>query len=36
VLAGDTVESLAARVLECEHRFLVETLVRINSGEIVL
>lgn len=36
VLAGDTVESLAARVLVCEHRFLVETLVKITSGEIKL
>jgi phosphoribosylglycinamide formyltransferase-1 len=36
VLAGDTVDTLAARVLETEHRFLVETLARILSGELVL
>jgi phosphoribosylglycinamide formyltransferase-1 len=36
VQAGDTAESLAARVLTREHRFLVETLVRITSGKITL
>lgn len=36
VLPGDTVESLAARVLEREHQFLVETLVKITTGEIKL
>jgi phosphoribosylglycinamide formyltransferase-1 len=36
VLAGDTVESLAQRVLEQEHRFLVETIDKIVSGEITL
>jgi phosphoribosylglycinamide formyltransferase-1 len=36
VRAGDTVESLAQRVLEQEHDLLVETLVRIASGDIVL
>jgi len=36
VAPGDTVESLSARVLDCEHRFLVETLVRIESDEITL
>jgi phosphoribosylglycinamide formyltransferase-1 len=33
---GDTVETLAARVLEHEHRLLVETLRRIVSGELRL
>jgi phosphoribosylglycinamide formyltransferase-1 len=33
---GDTVESLAGRVLEREHVFLVETLDRIVHGEIPL
>ncbi len=36
VLAEDTVESLAARVLKCEHMFLAETLVGITRGEIAL
>jgi phosphoribosylglycinamide formyltransferase-1 len=36
VLPGDTAESLAARVLEREHTFLVETLKRIVEGEIAL
>jgi phosphoribosylglycinamide formyltransferase 1 len=36
VVAGDTVESLAARVLEREHAFLVDTLARIVSGELAL
>ena len=36
VLAGDTVESLAQRVLACEHRFLPETLGRITRGELAL
>jgi len=36
VLAGDTPESLAARVLEQEHRLYPETLQRIASGEIDL
>ena len=36
VLERDTVESLSGRVLECEHRFYVETLQRIGSGEIDL
>jgi phosphoribosylglycinamide formyltransferase-1 len=36
VVAGDTAESLATRVLEQEHRFLVETIGHIISGEIVL
>lgn len=36
VLAGDTVESLAARVLVREHAFLVETLGKIIRKEIVL
>lgn len=36
VLAGDTVESLAQRVLEQEHHFLVETIGKIVSGEITL
>jgi phosphoribosylglycinamide formyltransferase-1 len=33
---GDTVDSLAARVLEREHGFLVETLQAIASGRIAL
>jgi len=33
---GDTIESLAERVLVVEHRFFVETLAKILSGEIVL
>ena len=36
VLPGDTAESLAARVLEREHSFLVETIGKIISGEIAL
>jgi phosphoribosylglycinamide formyltransferase-1 len=36
VLPGDTVESLAARVLEVEHALFPETLVRIARGEIEL
>jgi phosphoribosylglycinamide formyltransferase-1 len=36
VLAGDTVESLAQRVLACEHRFLPETLGRIIGGKLAL
>jgi phosphoribosylglycinamide formyltransferase-1 len=36
VLADDTAESLAQRVLEQEHRFLVETIGKIVSGEITL
>ena len=36
VLPGDTVESLAARVLEVEHALFPETLTRIARGEIEL
>jgi phosphoribosylglycinamide formyltransferase-1 len=36
VLPGDTVESLAQRVLQREHEFLVEMLVRIVSGAVAL
>jgi len=36
VLVGDTVDSLAERVLEREHVFLVETLARIVSGALTL
>ena len=36
VLADDTVESLAQRVLEQEHRFLVATIGKIVSEEITL
>jgi len=36
VLREDTVETLAARVLEREHQFLVETLVQISDGRIRL
>ncbi len=36
VALGDTVESLAARVLQREHEFLIETLQGIASGSIRL
>ena len=36
VLEGDTPESLAARVLECEHTFIVEVVNDIVSGRIRL
>lgn len=36
VMAGDTPESLAERVLEAEHELYAETLQRIASGEIKL
>ena len=36
VVRGDTVDSLAARVLEAEHALYVETLARIARGEIRL
>lgn len=36
VVPGDTVESLAARVLKREHEFLVETLVRIADHTLPL
>ena len=36
VLEGDSVETLAARVLEREHTFLVEVIARIEIGEIPL
>jgi len=36
MLSGDTVESLAARVLDREHAFLVETLAAIVSGAVKL
>ena len=36
VLTGDTVVSLARRVLEREHGFLLETLERIIDGELAL
>lgn len=36
VLANDTPETLAARVLEREHEFLVEVISDIVNGEIVL
>lgn len=36
VLADDTPEGLAQRVLAHEHQFLVETLQRIVSGDIVI
>jgi phosphoribosylglycinamide formyltransferase 1 len=36
VMKGDTAETLAARVLEREHTFLVETLVQIIAGKIAL
>ncbi len=34
VMRGDTVATLAARVLEREHGFLVETLQAVASGAI--
>lgn len=36
VLEGDTVETLAERVLQREHTFYVETLQKISIGEITL
>ena len=36
VLPGDTVATLAQRVLACEHRFLVDTLKQIVAGTLVL
>ena len=36
VYAGDTAETLAARVLKVEHRFFPETIARIVSGKIDL
>lgn len=36
VLAGDSVETLAARVVSREHAFLVETLQRVASGDLPL
>jgi len=36
VMAGDTADSLAARVLEVEHHLYAETLQRIATGEIEL
>jgi phosphoribosylglycinamide formyltransferase-1 len=36
VMRGDTVDSLAARVLEAEHALYVDTLARIARGEIRL
>lgn len=36
VLAGDTVESLAERLLTHEHLILVETLAKVSRGEIKL
>ncbi len=36
VLPGDSVESLAARVLVREHQFFVETLAKIAEGELQL
>lgn len=36
VVPGDTVETLAARVLETEHAFLIETLEQLLRGEIRL
>jgi phosphoribosylglycinamide formyltransferase 1 len=34
VLDGDTPETLAQRVLACEHRFLVETLQKMVTGDV--
>jgi phosphoribosylglycinamide formyltransferase-1 len=36
VLENDTVESLSQRVLQNEHNFLVETLIKISNNEIIL
>lgn len=36
VLPGDTVDTLGKRVLEREHAFLVETLIKVSTGEITL
>jgi phosphoribosylglycinamide formyltransferase 1 len=36
VLENDTVETLSQRVLNKEHEFLVETLVKISNNEIIL
>jgi len=36
VAPDDTPESLAERLIEVEHRFLVETIQRIIIGEIIL
>jgi phosphoribosylglycinamide formyltransferase-1 len=36
VMEDDTAETLAARVLEREHSFLVETLAKLTAGEISL
>jgi phosphoribosylglycinamide formyltransferase-1 len=36
VLEGDTPETLAARVLEREHEFLVEVIADIVNGKIPL
>jgi len=36
VLPGDTAETLAGRVLETEHTFLVQTLIDIVEGKIIL
>lgn len=36
VRSDDTVDTLAARVLEREHAFLIETLQMVASGEVVL
>jgi phosphoribosylglycinamide formyltransferase-1 len=36
VIPGDTVESLAARVLVKEHEFFVETLVDLTEGKVML
>ena len=36
IMESDNVESLSKRVLEREHSFLVETIGKINSGEIDL
>lgn len=36
VYAGDTVETLSERVLQCEHSFYVATLQKIIEGKIIL
>jgi phosphoribosylglycinamide formyltransferase 1 len=36
VLPGDSVDTLAARVLEQEHQLYVETLVRVAEGDLDL
>ncbi len=36
VLAGDTPEELAARILDIEHKIYADTLIKITKGEIII